>query len=113
MPHKVGGESHPQLPPSNPVRRSKFSSMLKYWPQLAASVPALLLILLALVRNVLGIDVSVNCVGWLIGANVLSFATCIAFALLHPKVKAWRYAAFFNAWLFIVVLIASILRFGA
>lgn len=87
--------------------------MLKYWPQLACSAPALLLLVLALLRHVAGLDVSFNGVEWLIGANVLSFAACIAFALLHPDNKAWRYAALFNAWLFILALIASILRFGA
>lgn len=95
--------------------------MLKYWPQLGASVPALLLMILFLMRNVLGIDVlfilgidvMFNGVVYLVVANILSFAACIAFALLHPQVKAWRYAAVFNAWLFILLLIASILRFGA
>ena len=69
--------------------------------------------LLAFIRQVLGINVSFNGVEWLIGVNILSFAVCIAFALLHPQVKAWLYAALFNGWIFILALIASIFRFGA
>jgi membrane protein YdbS with pleckstrin-like domain len=87
--------------------------MLKYWPQLAASVPSLLLLILAIVRNVFGLDVSFNGVWWLLGANVLLFAACVALALLHPENKAWRYAALFNAWLFVLAPIASVFRFGA
>jgi len=68
---------------------------------------------LAIVRNVFGIDVSFSGVWWLLGANVILFAACVALTLLYPQNKAWRYAALFNAWLFILALIASIFRFGA
>ena len=87
--------------------------MLKYWPQLALALPALFLMVLAVLRNVLGLDISFSGAGWLIGANVLAFAACVAFALIHRENKAWRYAALFNAWLFILVLIGAIFRFGA
>ncbi|MBK9215481.1 MAG: hypothetical protein IPM59_07750 [Chloracidobacterium sp.] len=97
------------------VRRShvKVSAMFKYWRQIVISIPSLSLLVLAILRNVFGFDVSFNGVGWLIGVNLLSFAACVAFAQLRPQNKAWRYAAFFNAWLFILGLIAGIFRFGA
>jgi membrane protein YdbS with pleckstrin-like domain len=92
---------------------AKVSAVITYWPQLALSIPAAVLLVLAIVRNVLGVDVSFYGVWWLLGANVLLFSACVALALLHSENKAWRYAAIFNAWLFVLALIASILRFGA
>ncbi len=89
------------------------TTMIKYWQQLAVSAPAILLLVLAILRHLVGLDVSFIGVEWLIGANVLSFAACLALALLQRENKAWRYAALFNAWLFILALTASILRLGA
>lgn len=87
--------------------------MLKYSPQFASSIPALLLLILALLRHVVGLDISFNGIKWLIGANVVSFAACVAFALLSRESKAWSYAAFFSGWLFLLALIASGLGLGA
>ena len=52
-------------------------------------------------------------VEWLIAANVLSFAVCIAFTLLRPQVKAWPYATLFSSWIFVFSLVATILRLGS
>lgn len=87
--------------------------MIKYWPQIAISAFSLLLLILVFVRNVLAVDVSLNGWEWLLGANILCLATCIAISILRPEDKTWRYAALFNAWPFILVLIAGLFRFGA
>lgn len=87
--------------------------MSKYWLQILFCVPAFMLFVLFFVRNVLGWDVSIEGGQWLILMNVVFFAACVAFAFLDRRTKAWRYAALFNSWIFIMALIASILGFGS
>ena len=76
------------------------TTMIKYWQQLAVSAPAILLLGLAILRHLVGLDVSFVGGELLIGANVLSFAACLAVAFLQRENKAWRYAALFYTLIF-------------
>lgn len=92
----------------------------KYWPQIVVSLPTIVLLLLPVFR-IFDTQESSGSVQessggialWLILLNLLAFVTCIAFAIIRPQIFAWRVAAVFNASLIILVLIASIFRFGA